>query len=226
MSKIEEDKPLPSHTKLDYEECYAKIVLESLFPDKYKDLQIVDKPDLINNSLNYGIEVTSASSKWYKEAIKLWYMMPYVDDKRKEYYKERMKQLGVEYQGGIQAWPPEFYLSDKIGETPLNRVLLAFEKKVKKLNGGHYCKLQRYDIFIDSEVWLLEENIEKFLDEIILRNIGKLTYNFLYLTTSIDIYVFDLKNRKYDKILYSSFHNLQWEWATKARDMVVENEIS
>ena len=28
MVKIEKDRPLPRHTKLDYDECYAKIVLE------------------------------------------------------------------------------------------------------------------------------------------------------------------------------------------------------
>lgn len=28
MPKIDRDKPLPPHTKLDYYECYAKIVLE------------------------------------------------------------------------------------------------------------------------------------------------------------------------------------------------------
>lgn len=30
MPKIDRDKPLPPHTKLDYYECYAKIVLEDL----------------------------------------------------------------------------------------------------------------------------------------------------------------------------------------------------
>ena len=41
--KIDPHKPLPSHTKLRYEECYAK---EFLYPNKYKDLAIRDKPDL------------------------------------------------------------------------------------------------------------------------------------------------------------------------------------
>ena len=36
MAKIEKDRPLPSHTKLDYDECYAKIVLEKFFPDQYE----------------------------------------------------------------------------------------------------------------------------------------------------------------------------------------------
>ena len=31
MLKIEKDKPLPSHTRLDYDECYAKIILEKFF---------------------------------------------------------------------------------------------------------------------------------------------------------------------------------------------------
>ena len=60
MAKIEKDRPLPSHTKLDYDECYAKIVLEKFFPDQYENLQISDKPDLRDISNNIGIEVTSA----------------------------------------------------------------------------------------------------------------------------------------------------------------------
>ena len=55
MAKIEKDRPLPSHTKLDYDECYAKIVLEKFFPDQYENLQISDKPDLRDISNNIGI---------------------------------------------------------------------------------------------------------------------------------------------------------------------------
>lgn len=46
--KIDPHKPLPSHTKLRYEECYAKEFLEFFYPNTYKDLAIRDKPDLLD----------------------------------------------------------------------------------------------------------------------------------------------------------------------------------
>ena len=51
MAIIEKDKPLPRHTRLDYDECYAKLVLEKFFPDEYKKLELSDRPDLRDNAL-------------------------------------------------------------------------------------------------------------------------------------------------------------------------------
>lgn len=76
MKVIKEDKPLSEHTKLDYYECYAKIVLEEMFPDQFFDLVSHDKPDLQNEKLIIGIEVTSSINPKQKEAESLyvkWY---------------------------------------------------------------------------------------------------------------------------------------------------------
>ncbi len=128
MAKIESDKPLPKHTRLKYEECYAKVILEDLFPDEYKELRIEDKPDLINEATSVGIEVTSAISENHREAINLWAGMPYASPEKQEQNKERMQKLGVEYQGGIQGWPSE--------ECPFEEIINAFDKKIEKLNSG------------------------------------------------------------------------------------------
>ena len=48
MKKIEKNKPLPCHTRLNYDECYAKIILETFFPELFHNLEIKDKPDLID----------------------------------------------------------------------------------------------------------------------------------------------------------------------------------
>lgn len=50
MKVIDEDKPLPKHTNLDYYECYAKVVLEDMCPNQFSDLDILDKPDLQNKN--------------------------------------------------------------------------------------------------------------------------------------------------------------------------------
>lgn len=38
--KINDDELLPGHTKHSWEECYAKVVLEEFFKEKFKDLNI------------------------------------------------------------------------------------------------------------------------------------------------------------------------------------------
>lgn len=107
--KIDPHKPLPSHTKLRYEECYAKEFLEFLYPNKYKDLEIRDKPDLYDSINDVGIEVVEAENERKKEAVKLWYTMPYVSENKKQQNKERMKQLGEKYSEPIQFWKSDDY---------------------------------------------------------------------------------------------------------------------
>lgn len=224
MSKIESDKPLSSHTNLDYEECYAKVILENLFPDEYEDLIIADKPDLVNETTKAGIEVTSAIPQKHREAVRLWSMMPYVSSEQAEHDKERMKQLGVEYQGGVQAWPPESYSTSNISKTPLSTVVSAFQKKIEKLNCGQYRQLQRYDLFIHSEVWLDGGRASEMLRVLAKENIGNLLYMSVILTTSIDIYRFNLFKREYLAIPYDQYHSRQFDWAMKARQMVEDGE--
>ena len=59
---IDENKPLSSHTKLNYWECYAKIVLKDLLPDEFCNLTLADKPDLQDADGDVGIEVTRAEN--------------------------------------------------------------------------------------------------------------------------------------------------------------------
>lgn len=224
MAIIEGRKPLPSHTRFDYEECYAKVILESLFPDKYKELQIADKPDLVNETAQIGIEVTTAIPQKHREALNLWSRIPYVPPKQAEQSKERMRQLGVEYQGAIQAWPPQNYSALDIEKTPLAEVIAAFDGKVKKLNSGQYRSLKQYDLFILSDVWLVDEREEEILQLLVEKNTGDLKYTFVVLTTSVDLYRFNLRDRKYLKIPYDSYHDRQFEWSMKARQMVEDGE--
>lgn len=222
MSKIESNKPLPSHTNLDYEECYTKVILEDLFPDEYKNLKIADKPDLVNETTKVGIEVTSAIPQNHREAVRLWSMMPYVSPEQVEHNKKRMKQLGVEYQGGVQLWPSQSYSTSDISKTPL--VVSAFQKKIEKLNRGQYRQLQRYDLFIDSEMWLDGGRATEMLQVLEKKNVGNLVYTFVFLTTLTDIYRFDLCKGEYLTTPYDLYHCKQFDWARKARQMVEDGE--
>lgn len=155
--KIDKNKPLPEHTKLDYDECCALLVLKELFPDRYSILEISDKPDL--QGVNVGVEVTIADDKNHQESLKNWVKAYHCnDEKKRKRYIERMKQLGVEYTGGIQSWP---------GRVPsLKHVKESVNTKIGKLKSRNYEEFPSYELFIFTDTWMHEnilEEMEKFL---------------------------------------------------------------
>lgn len=221
MVKIDKDKPLPEHTKLDYSECYAKIILEDLFADRYGELTIADKPDLQNDYLSIGVEVTSAIPVEHREAVKLWYMMPYYDSDKQTKSKERMKQLGVEYQGGIQAWPNKCYSNNQIEDNPVMEFIKCVETKVNKLNSNNYKELNQYDLFVDSELDTSENLLPKVLERLLTINQKLLKFTYIYLINQDKIIQFDINETQYKLIDYI---DKQFFYANQARKMVIHGE--
>ena len=66
------NKPLPDHTKVDYYECLAKLILEKMFPNEFENLEILDKPDLQDDKNGIGVEVTIARNKVQEENESLY----------------------------------------------------------------------------------------------------------------------------------------------------------
>ncbi len=191
MAVIESGKPLPDHTKLDYYECYAKLVLERYFQDRYSSLRIADKPDLIDEENDIGVEVTSADSEKRREAINLFANMPYYSFEKQEKAKERMGQLGEPYQGIVQCWSTNY--SDRLDERhPIMIFFRAVEKKVKTLNKNNYRKLGRYDLFVYSEFLLRDHILTEITDKINEINNEDLKYSFIYLFLQNCIYEYSL----------------------------------
>lgn len=221
MVKIYKDRPLPEHTKLDYNECYAKIILEDLFADRYGKLLILDKPDLQNDDLSIGVEITSAVPQSHREALKLWYTMPYVDREKQEKNKERMKQLGAEYEGDIQTWPTKCYSSNVIDGNPIENFLKVLEIKIKKLNSNNYKFFNNYDLFVDSDIDVADSILSKVLERIISINKGKKIFSYIYLLSQDKILLFDMKLQAFNKVDYI---DKQFSYANKAREMVIQGE--
>ena len=96
MAKIEKRHPLPSHTKLKYDECHAKILLEKFFPEVYNDLQISDRPDLRDVVNSVGVEVTSAIPQGEQEALAIACTIPYLSKKERERKITYLKAKGYE----------------------------------------------------------------------------------------------------------------------------------
>lgn len=209
--KIDKNKPLPEHTKLDYGECCALLVLKELFPDRYSTLEISDKPDL--QGVNVGVEVTIADDKNHQEALKNWVKAYHCDDeKKRKRYIERMKQLGVEYTGGIQFWP---------GRVPsLKDVKESVNTKIGKLKSRNYEEFPSYELFIFTDTWMHEnilEEMEKFLAD---SNVFK-SFNRVYLfEQESNLHIFEENN--YQRVVIDITE--QSERNIRARRMVEQAE--
>ena len=56
-------------------ECFAKLVLEKIFPYRFTNLEKREKPDFQNQSNDVGVEVTTAVSQKEKEEDKLYSLL-------------------------------------------------------------------------------------------------------------------------------------------------------
>ena len=215
MVKIEKDRPLPRHTKLDYDECYAKIVLEKFFPAKYQNLQISDRPDLRTKDGNIGIEVTSAIPQEEQEALALACEIPYIDKEKQKYTKYGMSHPSRSY-GWIGFNYPD------IEKTFCRDFIHAIEEKIKKLNSGNYDLLPEYDLFVQSELYIEEWMRQKLIDKLCQLSTQRYNYKFIYLLALNGLFVFDVSTQKYS--MKETGEKL-WGLGTAARDMVEKGEV-
>lgn len=178
--------PLPDHTKLNYYECCAKLVLEDLFPERYGQLVLADKPDLQGDGI--GVEVTIADDRNKQEAVSNW-VKAYncTDPKKQRNYIKRMNQLGVEYSGGVQGWPG-FNTSPEV-------VLSAVEKKVKTLKKGQYKCFPCYELFVHTNIWVPRSEVRQvysaFFD--LVDSFSVITI----LCQGSELHRFDIDNKQY-----------------------------
>ena len=131
---------MPRHTKLDYDECYAKIILEMFFLAKYQDLQISDHPDLRTKDGNIGIEVTSAIPQEEQEGLALACEISYIDKENQEKRIAYLKKKGYEYTKYVMSHPSRSYgwiglNYPDIEKTFCRDFIHAVEEKI---NSGNY----------------------------------------------------------------------------------------
>lgn len=218
MAKIEKGKPLPDHTKLDYYDCFAKLVLEQVFQDRYSLLRIADKPDLIDDENGIGIEVTSADSRHRREAINLFCKMPFYSPQERQRKIERMGQLGEPYQGMVQCWSTSY--SNKLDERhPMINFINIVEKKVKTLNKKHYQQLERYDLYVYSEFLWRDHILPEITNKLYEINNGDLKFTYIYLFLQDCVYEYNLNG----SCRIVELNNIR-ELPKQARAMVEEAE--
>lgn len=219
--KINERGPLPDHTKLKYQECYAKILLEKYITKFNGGLGIQDRPDLFSKELNIGIEVTDIMSKEKKEAIKLWYTMPYVTKEKQILHKARMEKLGYPYQEGVMVWSsPD--CNNGLDSEQFQYLYSALDKKLKKLNKGLYDSSYRIECLFFTELLMAFEEyipLGTRLQEI--QNKYERKFASIYIVDVGYIYEYDFINHKGKKYYYQESN---YSIAVNSRKMVIEAE--
>ena len=212
--KINDDEPLPRHTKYSWEECYAKVVLEEFFKEKFKDLNIKDKPDLQNEVLSIGIECTVSIDKESIEAENLYSELTYGKSKNPDKCKERIKRLG----GNITE-----YSMFESSTVSLKSILGAVKTKLKKLNGNGYKIFEKNYLLIRDCIYIPNQQIKGLQYSIgLIQSKYPVEFDKIYILLNsklIELNMIDYTNKC---IEFDS--NTQYELAEKARNVVVEKE--
>lgn len=141
-------KPLPDHTKIDYYECLAKLILEKLFPNEFENLEISDKPDLQDDKNEIGVEVTKARDKRQEENENLYAKIENREVRNRDKAIAKINNFykpHTMYVDGQKIREPDRYNNGILIGIPDNdnfeRIFKSFSEKIKKLNGGGYKKL-------------------------------------------------------------------------------------
>lgn len=194
-------KPLPNHTKVDYYEAFAKILLEEVFPGEFKNLKIADKPDLQDLNGEIGIEVTrSCNEKDEKNSAIYRNILQEKDEKKKQ---RRIDNINTSYKRKS--------CSCKCCKRNLNKYNLCKDKHnaesscCKKNyyvcgchhineNGCDYHKYRKCDRYSDGYLFGIPDNdnfdriIKSFNDKIKKLNAGeykKFDRNYLFIHSDI-----------------------------------------
>lgn len=212
--KINKDEPLPRHTEYEWEECYAKVVLENLLKDKFYDLNIIDKPDLQNEELNVGIECTVSINMESMEAEYLYSELTYGKSKNPDKCKERIKKLG----GNITE-----YSMFESRTVSLNSILGAVRTKLKKLNESGYKIFEKNYLLIRDCIYIPNQQIQGLEYSIgMIQSKYPVEFDKIYILLNsklIELNMIDYTNKC---IEFNS--NTQYELAEKARAIVVKQE--
>lgn len=212
--KINKDDPLPRHTKYDWEECYAKVVLETFIKEELIDLTIKDRPDLQNEKINVGIECTIAIERKQIEAENLYCELTNNKSKNPENCKKRIETLG----GKITK-----YTLVQSGSDTKGNIFEAVHSKLKKLNGGNYKIFKNNYLLIRDCIYIPNEHIKgmQYLLAMMQSKYDK-EFDKIYILLNDKLIEFNMIN--YTNRYFEISSNLQYELAQKARDIVIKEE--
>lgn len=208
---ISPDRPLPKKLEDEYWETVAKLILETIFPERFTRLSVdKESPDLRNE--NTGIEVTSCINQKTQELDNL-YIRYYIygEESRKEIIKDKIERLG----GKIN----EFALSHPGVSRDLSLLYSCVKNKLSKLN-KNYEVFDSNFLFIFTIDYIADEELSSLLESIIELSLEfAIRFNSVFLCSlGGDLYEFDILNETFSHFVDSRI-SIQ-EQAIKARKLI------
>lgn len=204
----------------EYDELYAKCILEYLFPEYCLQLVHCDKPDLISDINHIGIEVTSTISKESSAAVNLWLNHPTLNEKQ----CNRLESYAFEVGKGHLIHPPKEYpcIQDDSVYTPIWDLV---KEKLIKLNTG-YISCEKYYLYILTDLDLHLVPPQKIIEKIhtITSNSFERVFSIIFIATNENtVLMMDLDTGRYDN---RSFDDCQTTLAKKAHEMELTKQTS
>lgn len=187
-----------------FNEYFAKIILESCFPNKFKNIEVSDKPDLRYNGNKIGIEVAYCMPKDVAEAFNCIDQYEKAADIPKKTLKKAEK-VGVRVEKIGVVWHQDSYGDNMaIEKTPIRYFLDMVRQKVDRLNSKNadYAEMESYELFINSAIIIPNWFKEKTFESLKSINNGVRKYDVVYLRVHDQkIFVYNLKENKYEELL-------------------------
>lgn len=197
-----------------FDEYFAKVVLEKCFPEKFIDLQIEDKPDLRYGS-EIGIEVTNCMPQKAVEAFNLWHRVAKEGEQTSPRILERLEQLKdtVRREGNKLIWDRGSYVEDDIDNSPIKEFINAVASKVERLNSvnANYAKMKSYELFVNStiDISTLKQIYAILVRVLELNNEPKRFDNIHLITINQKLFTFDIANNTFGvKYLYTNLKRM------------------
>ena len=205
---------LPNNTKLNWEECYAKIVLEEVIDKNYKKLEMKDKPDLQNDDLDVGIECTISIPSNQLEAENLFSELMENKSRNPSKTKKRIKDKGGNIQNDLLCQRRDVNISN------IKEVVV---KKLKKLNGCNYRIFKNNYLLIRDDIIILENQVKDLQNEIQFeQNKYEKRFSKIYILLCKKIIELDMINNTNREICFDN--NEQFLMSIEARKMAINNE--
>ena len=201
-----------------FEEYFAKVVLESCFPDKFVDLQVSDRPDL-QHGTSIGIEVTNCMPNGVAEAFNLWHRVAKQREQTPPRIIERLEQLNeVRLDSEGLVWYQGTY-TDNVDNSPIKYFLNAVDRKVERLNSGNadYAEMVSYELFVNSFISIPHYQISAVIKRLQDLNDKPKKFDCIYLLTNEQkLLAFDMLNGLvHQKYLYKWLDRI----ADKAKEL-------
>ena len=209
---------LPSHMKIDIWEEYARVVLNWLEPADYSGLTTADKPDLVDEANDLGVEVTWSLPEGSQEIDTLYLRLcTEKDSKRRSYIEKRLSQLGAKVNKYVCLHPT--------GHDDFLLIHKSHEAKLELLNKGGYRPFRHNHLFVMSDILADETMLQAALIGFRRASTNyKNSFERIIVAVPGYVYKFNLVNCSYHVTTLPS--SKQYDLAMTARSNVLNAEMT